>query len=242
MREAVICEPVRTPIGRYGGMFKSLTAVDLGVAALKGLLERTGIEPAAVRRRHPRPLLSEQRGAGDRARGGAGRRTAGDRARHAGRPPLRVGPAGRHPGLPAGCQRRQRRCGRRRGREHEQCHVLLDGHALGWRPRRREGARLALARPHHRRRTPLSGAGRHAGDCGKPAPAVRNPAPGTGRACGDLTPAGGRRAEGRDLRRGDHSGRGANPPGRRVDRHRRAPPGRHVGRDVEQAETRSAGR
>ena len=48
MREAVVCEPVRTPIGRYGGMFKSLTAVDLGVAALKGLLERTGIEPAAV--------------------------------------------------------------------------------------------------------------------------------------------------------------------------------------------------
>lgn len=48
MREVVICEPVRTPIGRYGGMFKSLTAVDLGVAALKGLLERTGIDPAAV--------------------------------------------------------------------------------------------------------------------------------------------------------------------------------------------------
>ncbi|ORA81410.1 acetyl-CoA C-acetyltransferase [Mycobacterium malmoense] len=48
MREAVICEPVRTPIGRYGGMFKSLTAVDLGVAALKGLLERTGIPPEAV--------------------------------------------------------------------------------------------------------------------------------------------------------------------------------------------------
>jgi acetyl-CoA C-acetyltransferase len=47
-REAVICEPVRTPIGRYGGMFKSLTAVDLGVAALKGLLDRTGIDPAAV--------------------------------------------------------------------------------------------------------------------------------------------------------------------------------------------------
>ena len=47
-REVVICEPVRTPIGRYGGMFKSLTAVDLGVAALKGLLERTGIEPGAV--------------------------------------------------------------------------------------------------------------------------------------------------------------------------------------------------
>ena len=47
-RQAVICEPVRTPIGRYGGMFKSLTAVDLGVAALRGLLERTGIGPESV--------------------------------------------------------------------------------------------------------------------------------------------------------------------------------------------------
>ncbi len=48
MSTPVICEPVRTPIGRYGGMFKSLTAVELGVAALKGLLERTGTDPAAV--------------------------------------------------------------------------------------------------------------------------------------------------------------------------------------------------
>ncbi len=48
MRETVICEPVRTPIGRYGGMFKSCSAVDLGVAALKGLLERTGLAPDAV--------------------------------------------------------------------------------------------------------------------------------------------------------------------------------------------------
>jgi len=44
----VICEPVRTPIGRYGGMFASLTAVDLAVMALKGLLERTGVAPDAV--------------------------------------------------------------------------------------------------------------------------------------------------------------------------------------------------
>lgn len=48
MPDAVICEPVRTPIGRYGGMFASLTAVDLGVAALQGLLERTGIPADAV--------------------------------------------------------------------------------------------------------------------------------------------------------------------------------------------------
>jgi acetyl-CoA C-acetyltransferase len=48
MTDVVICEPVRTPIGRYGGMFKSVTAVDLGVAALRGLLERTGVAPDAV--------------------------------------------------------------------------------------------------------------------------------------------------------------------------------------------------
>ncbi|MGB3484605.1 MAG: acetyl-CoA C-acetyltransferase [Mycobacterium sp.] len=48
MRDVVICEPVRTPIGRYGGMFKSLSAVDLGVAALTGLLARTGLPAEAV--------------------------------------------------------------------------------------------------------------------------------------------------------------------------------------------------
>ncbi|ORB03323.1 acetyl-CoA acetyltransferase [Mycolicibacter minnesotensis] len=48
MRETVICEPIRTPIGRYGGMFASLTAVDLGVAALTGLLERTGLPAEAI--------------------------------------------------------------------------------------------------------------------------------------------------------------------------------------------------
>ncbi|MEV4729743.1 acetyl-CoA C-acetyltransferase [Saccharopolyspora sp. NPDC049426] len=47
-REVVICEPVRTPIGRYGGMFKDVSPVDLGVAALKGLLSRTGVEPDRI--------------------------------------------------------------------------------------------------------------------------------------------------------------------------------------------------
>jgi acetyl-CoA C-acetyltransferase len=48
MRDAVICEPVRTPVGRYGGMFKNLTAVELGVTALNGLIERTGIDPESI--------------------------------------------------------------------------------------------------------------------------------------------------------------------------------------------------
>ncbi|MWA04882.1 acetyl-CoA C-acyltransferase [Actinomadura sp. LD22] len=48
MREVVICEPVRTPIGRYGGALKSLGAAELGEIALRGLLERTGLSPDAV--------------------------------------------------------------------------------------------------------------------------------------------------------------------------------------------------
>ncbi len=48
MSSPVICEPVRTPIGRYGGMFRALSAVELAVAALNGLLQRTGVPPAAV--------------------------------------------------------------------------------------------------------------------------------------------------------------------------------------------------
>lgn len=48
MRDVVVCEPVRTPIGRYGGMFKTVTAVDLGAQALTGLLERTGLDPVEI--------------------------------------------------------------------------------------------------------------------------------------------------------------------------------------------------
>lgn len=47
-QEILICEPVRTAIGGYGGQFKSVTAVDLGVAALTGLLERTGLPPDTI--------------------------------------------------------------------------------------------------------------------------------------------------------------------------------------------------
>ncbi|WP_027944930.1 acetyl-CoA C-acetyltransferase [Amycolatopsis taiwanensis] len=47
-RDVVICEPVRTPIGRYGGVFTDLSPVDLGVTALQGLLSRTSIEPDRI--------------------------------------------------------------------------------------------------------------------------------------------------------------------------------------------------
>lgn len=43
MPDVVICEPVRTPVGRYGGVFESLPATALIEAAIRGLLERTGL-------------------------------------------------------------------------------------------------------------------------------------------------------------------------------------------------------
>ncbi|WP_028266081.1 acetyl-CoA C-acetyltransferase [Arthrobacter sp. MA-N2] len=48
MRDAVICEPLRTPVGRYGGVFKDVPAVDLAAAVLKELVRRTGIQGGDV--------------------------------------------------------------------------------------------------------------------------------------------------------------------------------------------------
>ncbi len=35
MRDAVICEPLRTPVGRFGGQFRNLTAQQLGTIVVK---------------------------------------------------------------------------------------------------------------------------------------------------------------------------------------------------------------
>jgi acetyl-CoA C-acetyltransferase len=48
MREAVICEPVRTPVGRYGGVFRDVPAATLAATVIRGLMERTGLPGEAV--------------------------------------------------------------------------------------------------------------------------------------------------------------------------------------------------
>ncbi len=48
MQQAVIISGARTPIGRFGGAFKSFGAADLGAVAIKASLERTGIDPEEV--------------------------------------------------------------------------------------------------------------------------------------------------------------------------------------------------
>jgi acetyl-CoA C-acetyltransferase len=44
LREAVICSPVRTPIGRFGGALKDVDVTDLGELAVRATLERGGLD------------------------------------------------------------------------------------------------------------------------------------------------------------------------------------------------------
>jgi 3-oxoadipyl-CoA thiolase len=48
LSEALILDAVRTPIGRHGGALAGVRPDDLAVAAIRGLLLRTGLDPALV--------------------------------------------------------------------------------------------------------------------------------------------------------------------------------------------------
>jgi acetyl-CoA acyltransferase len=48
MRDAVIVDAVRTPVGRRNGAYKDIHPVDLSAHVLNALAERTGIDPAVV--------------------------------------------------------------------------------------------------------------------------------------------------------------------------------------------------
>src|SRR4051812_3879254 len=48
MTDAFLCDAIRTPIGRYAGALSSVRADDLAAIPLKALIERTGIDPAAI--------------------------------------------------------------------------------------------------------------------------------------------------------------------------------------------------
>jgi acetyl-CoA C-acetyltransferase len=48
MRDALICEPLRTPVGRFGGVFKDVPATVLAKTVIEQLIIRTGIPPEAV--------------------------------------------------------------------------------------------------------------------------------------------------------------------------------------------------
>ena len=48
MKEVVIVSAVRTPVGSFGGVFKNVSAVDLGVVAVKEAIRQAGIKPEDV--------------------------------------------------------------------------------------------------------------------------------------------------------------------------------------------------
>lgn len=48
MKDVVIVDGVRTPIGNFGGALKDVTAHAMGAAVVKALMERTRIDPGAV--------------------------------------------------------------------------------------------------------------------------------------------------------------------------------------------------
>ena len=47
-RETVICAPVRTAIGTYGGTLKDVPAADLGAAVIRATLDRAKLAPSTV--------------------------------------------------------------------------------------------------------------------------------------------------------------------------------------------------
>jgi acetyl-CoA C-acetyltransferase len=48
VRDAVICEPLRTPVGGFGGSLRDVPAQDLASTVIRALMERTGLPPESV--------------------------------------------------------------------------------------------------------------------------------------------------------------------------------------------------
>jgi acetyl-CoA acetyltransferase family protein len=48
LREVVICEPLRTPIGRFGGVFKDVAPAALAATVIAALMERSGLDGAVI--------------------------------------------------------------------------------------------------------------------------------------------------------------------------------------------------
>ena len=48
MRDAVICEPLRTPVGGFGGSLRDVPVQTLAATVVRALMERTGLPPESV--------------------------------------------------------------------------------------------------------------------------------------------------------------------------------------------------
>ena len=138
MRDAVICEPLRTPVGGFGGALRKVPAHELAATVVRALIARTGLEPAVVDDvllGHCYPTMEAP---------AIGRVVALDAGLPVTATGLQIdrrcgsGPAGRPLRGDAGAERRVGGRARGRGRVDVERAVLLDGDALGRarRPRR----------------------------------------------------------------------------------------------------------
>jgi acetyl-CoA C-acetyltransferase len=48
VRDAVICEPLRTPVGGFGGSLRDVPAQELAATVIRALMQRTGLPPESV--------------------------------------------------------------------------------------------------------------------------------------------------------------------------------------------------
>jgi acetyl-CoA C-acetyltransferase len=48
VRDAVICEPLRTPVGGFGGSLRDVTTQELAATVIRALMDRTGLPPDSV--------------------------------------------------------------------------------------------------------------------------------------------------------------------------------------------------
>src|SRR3712207_6383958 len=48
VRDAVICEPLRTPVGGFGGSLRDVPVQELAASVIRALMERTGLPPESV--------------------------------------------------------------------------------------------------------------------------------------------------------------------------------------------------
>ena len=48
VREAVICNPVRTPVGRFGGSLRDVDAETLAALVINAVLQRSGLDPKEI--------------------------------------------------------------------------------------------------------------------------------------------------------------------------------------------------
>ena len=209
-REAVICEPLRTPVGRFGGVFRDVDAATLAVD--RDRRARLAHRACAARTSTTWCSGSATRTARRRRSAGSPRSTPGCRWRC---PAFRSTGAAARPCRPSSTAA----CSVQTGAAEL---VLAGGvesmsQAEFYSTSMRWGARMgavdargpADARARHGRRREPSGARRDARNGREPAARVRDRARGAGRAGPALPPARGGRAGGRSLRAGDRARDGA---------------------------------